>query len=243
MHEAQMHENNCFVTLTYSDQSVPADYGLRYSDYQKFIRSLRKAHGKVRFYMCGEYGEQLLRPHFHAALFGFDPPDREYLRTTESGAKLYTSATLSKHWPHGHVSVGDVTFESAAYIARYVMKKANGKLAEEVYARTNPVTGETWKVLPEFTRMSLKPGIGATWLEKYQSDVYPNDAVLVNGRFVRPPRYYDQQMEAKHPEILESLQVGREQRARATACDSTPDRLKSRELVTRAKLNFKKRKI
>ncbi|AZL82980.1 replication initiator protein [Apis mellifera associated microvirus 15] len=243
MHEAQMHENNCFVTLTYKDAALPEDFGLRYSDFQRFMRDFRRAHGKVRFYMCGEYGEQLLRPHYHAAIFGFDFPDRVYFRTTPSGSKLYTSKLLEDLWPHGHSSVGDVTFESAAYIARYVMKKANGKLAETRYQRVDSETGEMWQVPPEFTRMSLKPGIGSTWLEKYKADVYPADHVLVNGKFCKPPRYYDKQLETLDYQTYEFIELGRVKRARASACDNTRDRLKTRELVTRARLNFKKRNL
>lgn len=121
MHEASAFDSNAFVTLTYDDASLPPNGSLKYSDYQLFMKRLRKAiePSKVRFYMCGEYGEEEFRPHFHACLFGFDFPDKVKFKTTGSGSTIYTSKMLETLWPHGLCSTADVTFESAAYVARY----------------------------------------------------------------------------------------------------------------------------
>lgn len=183
MNEASMHAENCFITLTYKD----APSSLNYRDFQLFMKRLRKHFPRVRFYMCGEYGEKGDRPHFHACLFGMNFPDR-----VKFGRSLYRSALLEKLWPHGYSSIGEVTFESAAYVARYIMKKVTGDDAIEHYAYgVDPDTGEVLTRTPEFCHMSLKPGIGAKWLEKYVTDVYPTGAMVVRGVESSPPRYYD----------------------------------------------------
>ena len=130
VHEASLHTDNCFITLTYSPDCLPSDGSLNHDDFQKFFKRLRKhiAPKKIRYYMCGEYGEDLQqpsklgRPHFHACLFGLDFDDKQ-LYIVRDDVKLYTSATLEKIWGKGFVTIGDVTFESAAYVARYIAKK------------------------------------------------------------------------------------------------------------------------
>lgn len=240
MHEASCHSHNCFLTLTYDDENLPDDMGLHYRHFQLFMKRLRKAKGKVRFYMCGEYGDLNLRPHFHACVFGCWFDDAVLFKGSGDSC-LYTSETLSKLWPYGFATIGDVTFESAAYVARYVMKKVTGDQALDHYRRVSPITGEVFNVEPEFSRMSLKPGIGALWFQKYHRDVYPHDYVVVNGREAKPPRYYDKQLAKLDPFEAEALEVGRLERAMRHADDSTPERLAVRRRVAEARLNLKKR--
>lgn len=242
MHEAQMHESNHFVTLTYSDEFLPADGSLDYKHFQNFMKRLRKRCGPVRFYMCGEYGELESRPHFHACLFGVRFPDL-VLFTSRKGVKLYSSSLLSSLWPFGFASVGEVTFESAAYVARYVMKKVTGDLAESHYSRVDPDTGEVYSLTPEFNHMSLKPGIGATWLDRFTSDVYPDGRCVVRGVEVKPPRYYDKRYTKVDPLVMESVQFERELAGRAHFLDSLPDRLAVREQVVKARISRLKRSI
>ena len=110
VHESQMHERNCFITLTYPDEFLPPHGGLIYRDFQLFMKRLRKRIGyPVRFFMCGEYGELDQRPHFHAILFGCDFDDRKYFSKTGSGYKLYTSDLLIQLWGMGHCPVGNVS--------------------------------------------------------------------------------------------------------------------------------------
>ena len=103
---------------------------LNYKHFQDFMKRLRKSHSGVRFYMCGEYGEDFSRPHYHALLFNCSFPDRKKHSTGDSGSVIYTSEALSKLWPFGFSSIGDVTFESAAYCSRYIMKKVTGDACE-----------------------------------------------------------------------------------------------------------------
>lgn len=245
MHEAQMHEESCFLTLTYEDSKLPQYGSLNYSHFQKFMKRLRFRLGKpLRFYMCGEYGEQFSRPHFHACLFGASfIYDRVPFKKLDSGSMLYTSALLSEIWTDGFASVGELTFESAAYTARYVMKKVTGDRAEAHYGRLDLTTGEIYSVEPEFCRMSLKPGIGATWIEKYKSDVYERDYVVVNGQKCKPPRYYDKRLHVMDPESAEYMELVRYKKNFGSAEENTPARLKVREQVALARLAFKKRTL
>lgn len=211
-HEASLYTHNCFVTLTYDDRRLPAGYdvsqGLIYRHFQKdFLDALRarcggfdvvkhhKAgawdakhnkpypdfHRPIRYYMAGEYGDLNMRPHWHALLFNFDFSDKYYWRTSDNGDLIYRSPTLEELWPYGNSDIGSVTFKSAGYVARYANKKVYGDLADKHY------NGR----VPEFCRQSRKPGLGSGWFDKYWSDVYPNDFVVVNGRKRKPPRFYD----------------------------------------------------
>lgn len=252
MHEASMHEFNSFITLTYNDLNVPEDFSLDYSHFQDFMKRFkRKVHRKfgsaaareIRFYMCGEYGEQFDRPHFHACIFGFDFPDKRLWTKTDSGAVIYRSEFLESLWTFGYSSIGDVNFQSAAYVARYVMKKVTGKPSDAHYALASPITGEVFNRVPEFNRMSLKPGIGATWFQKYSSDVFPHDYVVVNGKKAKPPRYYDKLFSILDDEVFEEVQYVRFLNVQNSLDDNTPDRLLVKEQVANSRLSALKRKL
>lgn len=242
MHEAQMHERNSFITLTYDDEHAPLDYSLKHRHWQLFAKKLRKKKGPFRFYMCGEYGEQFSRPHYHACLFGIDFDDKEPILKlqTETNHTLYSSAELASLWKHGHASLGAVTFESAAYVARYVMKKITGDLAASHYTYIDE-NGEIFERRPEYNQMSRKPGIGKTWIDKYDTDVYPSDQVITRGYPTRPPRYYDQQQEKKNEHMMQQIKARR--MAKLDQKDNTPKRLKAKETVATAKLNQLPRKL
>lgn len=249
VHEAQLHEDNIFITLTYDNEHLPYGGSLYYRDFQLFMKRLLvhadrhlKRHPGIRFYMCGEYGENFGRPHYHAVMFNYDLPDKKLFKM-ERGNPLYTSEILSELWGKGLTSVGGVTFQSAAYVARYIMKKVTGDAAEDHYTRIDPETGEVFERVPEFTNMSRRPGIGAKWLEKYRRDVFPRDYVVLNGQKVTPPRYYTAQHELLYPEEVARIKVARRKRASERSHDNTPQRLKVREQVLEARLSRLKRTI
>lgn len=177
--EAQTHFVNSFVTLTYDDSHLPADYGLHKRDLQLFWKRLRKNTGlRVRYFACGEYGELYSRPHYHAIIFGYKPNDL-ILHSVRSGNNLYVSPELSSIWQQGFVSIGDVTFESCSYVAGYIMKKQ--------FKRENYQGRE-----PPFVCMSRRPGIAYEWYQRYKNDVFPNDFVVVrDGIKLRPPRFFE----------------------------------------------------
>ena len=241
VHEAQLHEANCFITLTYSPEHLPSNFSLDKSHFQKFMKRLRKRVGRVRFFHCGEYGETNFRPHYHACLFGYDFPDKQ-LWTERDGVKLYVSPMLNEIWGMGHCTVGDVTFESAAYVARYIVKKVTGERASEHYQVVEQETGEVHTVEPEYTTMSRRPGIGAGWFRKFGSDVYPSDEVIVRGHPMRPPKYYDGLYELQNPEGLDDVKAKRKEAMLYVEKDNLY-RLDVRKKVKMAQLKFLKREV
>lgn len=244
LHEAQLHEENCFLTLTYDDQRTAPGASLVHRDFQLFMKRLRRHFQKktIRYYMCGEYGEQFERPHFHACLFGTDFADKYPWRKNQSGHQLYRSATLELLWKHGNSEVGAVTFQSAAYVARYVMKKITGDLATSHYTYLDE-HGELHSRTPEYNRMSLRQAIGKGWYEKFKNDVYPQDHVITNGHPAPPPRYYDKLYKIEHPAALKTIQKKRNARAIANLKDNSPRRLKAKEQVQAARAALLKRTI
>jgi len=237
MHEAKLHKRNCFVTLTLREPQESLDH----SQWQLFAKRVRRKMGPFRFYMAGEYGEERGRPHFHALLFGLDFDDKEYLGKSPGGSKLFVSDSLSELWGLGHTSIGDVTFESAAYVARYVMKKVTGDAAAEHYGAR----------VPEYCRCSTGGrsglrGIGFGWFEKFgKSDVVPDGSVLINGVRAAAPRYYRKLMREKYPLTYRGVQFAHEvaRAARERKDFSDNSRLKAKALVTDARMGMLKRKI
>lgn len=247
LHEASLHEVNEFVTLTYDDDHLPELGSLDYSHFQQFMRRLRLAIGILdvtlwqwlpRYFVAGEYGEKNARPHFHALLFGCSFPDRVLHRTSNSGSPLYSSWLLKELWPHGEALTGAVTAESAAYVARYCMKKipkgSSHAAFEKHYASR----------VPEMVRMSLKPGIGQQWYGKYWSDVYPDGRVVMRGgKSFRAPRYYDKLYERFNPRGFAELQCSRLENGAQFEAESSPERLAAREVCAKARLSFKRKSL
>lgn len=243
LHEASLHQDNCFITLTYDESTVPAGGTLKYRDFQLFMKRLRKFVGRrVSFYCGGEYGETTARPHYHACIFGFDFPDKVRFKRSSDGSWLYTSKLLERLWPHGIVTTGDVTFASAAYIARYCVQKVTGQLAESHY-RVITNDGEIIDRTPEFNHMSLNPAVGKRWLEKYMTDVYPRDYVIVNGVKVKPPAYYDVLFEKENPGVFSEIVASRELDAENNMLDNSWARLHVKETIAHARKTMLKRTL
>lgn len=248
VHESLMHEQNSFLTLTYSPENEPQDGSLVPAHHTLFIKKLResfavkklnpetgrqkKYYAKyIRYYMCGEYGEQLSRPHFHYLIFGHNFDHDRYPWTTHNGHQYYRSPSLEKLWPYGYSTIGDVNWETAAYTARYVLKKLTGPRAEDHYERNDELYNQEVRLEPEFARMSLKPGIGAEWFAKYgYSDIYDSgDFVVIKGKKYKTPRYYDKLLGEPDEVHVYDLKQGRKLKAARNAADSTPARLDVRE--------------
>lgn len=236
MHEASLHADNCFVTLTYGRDKVPAGGSLDYRDFQLFMKRVRKASpNKVRFFMCGEYGPLNLRPHYHAILFNINFNDRVPIGKSAAGVVYFDSPKLRDLWSHGHVSVQDVNQQAAAYCARYIVDKVTGDAAEAHYAGR----------VPEFCHCSLKPGIGADWFRKFHTDVYPHDFVVVDGTKYSPPKYYDRLKRRLNPASVEldRIEFARQERAKLAFADNTAERLATREVVHKARVRNQKREM
>ena len=238
VHEASLHEDNCFITLTYNNESLPEDGSLNKKHFQDFMKRLRKKYKnkKIRYYHCGEYGDKNFRPHYHAIIFGLEFDDQK-LFTVNNGEKLYTSEKLEKLWPFGFSTIGTVTFESAAYVARYVMKKVNGKNAKNHYERVDSNTGEIYSLVPEYNTMSRRPGIASGWFDKYKDDVYPSDNIHLREKTFRPPKFYDKMYEHLMPNEMEKIKMQRMKNMQKHAKDNTAERLAVKEQVKNAQLN------
>lgn len=242
VHEASLHKQNCFITLTFNEKFYQPSLDKR--TFQLFLKRLRRAHPhiKIRFFHCAEYGEELSRPHHHAILFGFDFDDKE-LFDIRDGVKLYRSKTLESLWTdpttkesYGFSTVGHVTYESASYVARYCLKKINGKKAQEHYLSCNLDTGECDSLLPEHITMSRRPGIARAWIDKFSNDIYSQDFVQLNERIkCKTPKYYDKIFDTLDPKTLEKIKLQRIIKAKERKGDATLERLEIREGIQERK--------
>ena len=238
VHEAQLHEKNCFVTLTYDDEHVPwssktGEQTLVKKDLQKFMKSLRKAFPdiRIRFFGCGEYGDETYRPHYHVILFGFDFSDKRFYKLSSAGFRYYISDKLDSIWKRGQCMVADVNYDTCAYVARYCTKKLSGAPALEKYEG----------IEKEFVNMSRRPGIGKEWFDKYKNDVFPYDeCVVIDGqrpRFIGTPRYYDNLYEQDFPDEFAKIREKRIEKAEKFQPEViTKGRMEAKEKIKNAQI-------
>jgi len=269
---------NCFITLTYRPRRectpeqlrngfhVPNDWSLHKTHFQKFMKRLRKAFPKqkIKFFMCGEYGRECQhgfnldeypcfvcnngRPHYHACLFNCTFPDL-IPYDTQNGETRYTSPFLESIWKYGFVDVGEVNFDSAAYVARYILKKVTGPLAEEHYWQLDE-DGEHCYLTPEYCSMSRGArkgarGIGYDFYEQYKNDMFPHDEVPVPGRgvFKLMPRYYEEIFKEENPLSMEEIKAVRQEFMRRNKHEYTPERLYQRYKVKKDAVSMLKRSV
>lgn len=272
VHEASLHNDNCFITLTYNPENLPPDCGLIKRDFKNFMKKLRKKYvpknpynkklqkkeyeefrekNGIRYFHCGEYGERDNRPHYHAIIFNFNFDDWTYLFDSPSGEEIYTSPTLEKIWGQGFVTIGKVTFESAAYCARYCVKKINGPMEEIIddktglkhYERFNNFTGEIIEVQKEYATMSTVPAIAHNWIRNYKSDCYPKDFTTIRGKRTPNPRYYDKYLKSIDEVMYDDIKSARQLKMALLSDDNTEQRLSDREVVKKAQFNQLKRSL
>lgn len=223
MHEASLYDQNCFLTLTYDDEHLPKNGSLDYEAPVKFLKALRKTQPqKIRSYGCAEYGEKLKRPHYHLCLFNYKPNNLK-IQKKQNETTLYTSDELTKLWPYGFSTIGDLTFESAAYVARYVTKKISGPMSKTHYESIDSTTGEITDLLPERSiSVSRMPGLGRPWLEKNRDFLLNHDFIVSRGKPMRPPKYYDRLLEQTHPERFAEIKIKRKNSSEI-ACEKLID--------------------
>lgn len=202
-HEALFHEENWFATFTYNDDSLYIPYilpSLNHPDFQLFAKRLRKRY-EFRYFMCGEYGTVTQRPHYHAILFGLSLPDIVCVSNSPTG-RLYTSQVLTDYWGKGDVVLGAVTPETCSYVTGYVGKKIYAGKSISEYAAEQRV--------PDYIRMSRRPGIGADYFDKFYKSIYSIDEIHFSGdMYMKPPKYYDGRMAKVDPDRLEALKLER----------------------------------
>ena len=215
MLELGYHESSYFITLTYDNEHIPKNLLIDYDtgeiyaenatlvkkDLQDFMKRLRRAYeykgydNKLRFFACGEYGSQTLRPHFHIIVFGLKLDDLVLYKRNFNGDNLYNSTFISKLWKNGFSVVGDVTWQSCAYVARYIMKKHLGK-DSEFY--------DVYNIEPEFTLMSRKPGIARQYYDEHKDELFYQDFVSIptkdGAKQIYPPPYFEKLFEEDFPD-------------------------------------------
>ena len=235
VYESRCWSNNWFVTLTYDqehlyipDQICDENTGVIYEnpkdgswkgclvpkDATKFIKDLRRYfkyhynHDNIRFYYCGEYGETGQRPHFHFLLYNLPIAANElkFKFVNEEFQPIYECPLIEKIWKKGLVAIGEVSFSSCAYVARYITKKQTGEIASEEYAKKGQI--------PEYVQMSRMPGIGRDYYEANKEQIYENDSVIMNSckgniLTLKPPRYYDKLYDIEYPEKMEQIKEKR----------------------------------
>lgn len=255
IHEAKLYgDKNAFITLTYNNDHLPKDNSLNHEHFQKFIRSLRKRTKQtIRYYMCGEYGRatkknnNVARPHFHAIIFGYDFPDKTLWTrpNMRPNNPIYRSKILESSWAdskqqsRGFSELGSVTFKSAAYVARYILKKQE----KQHYAIVDQVTGEiTGYRQKEYTHMSLKPGIGDRYFHENMIDLY--EYVMIRpGEKLPVPQFYKDKLKIAQPELSERLRLLAVKAAKLDRSNSTPERLKVRSYLQDRQIQKLKRDL
>ncbi len=229
MLEQRLWAYNEMLTLTYDEEHVPKAKGcdmktgelgvevntLCKKDVEKFLKDLRrywKHHyneDNIRFYMCGEYGELHGRPHYHLLMFNFNVRDKEYYKRSQKGFDMYHSKIIEKIWGRGHIELNEITPETCAYVARYVLKKQKGKGAKEDY--------ELRGLVPEYTNCSRKPGIGAGYFEENKDKIYEYDKILLaNNKGVqelKPAKYFDRLYDAEEHDLMDAIKQRRKELA------------------------------
>lgn len=261
VHESKMHDSNCFITLTYSDENLKSPK-LEYKDFQLFAKKLRKhiftrflknfgkynwcllnkqeqkdiyeAH-KIGIFVTGEYGEQRKRPHWHAIIFNWQPGDLTYKYSNQRGDRVYSSETLDTLWGHGITEIGSVTYESAGYCARYAAKKLiHGHDSEHDY---QPIS-----------KKSSHQAIGKKFLEKYWPDIFRYGKVILDGgQETTIPRYYEKWLKKNQPEAWLTY-VTKTKHDKIQLTEAKAKRLKEREDTTniqrleKGKLDFQIRR-
>lgn len=269
-HERQMHKHSCFLTLTYRESDLPSPPSLSKRTMQLFNKKLRVGFARgfdfidrqgdlcayvvsegIRIMHVGEYGGTMfggkgkreVHPHYHLLVFGCDFPDKKFHKFNKRGDRIYTSKILDGMWPYGHATIGEVTFESAGYCARYSLKKINGVKKAEHYRWLDKKTGVIHDLLPEFCEMPRGKlgGLGAPWFDKFATDVYPSDNVIVNGVPTKPPRYYDLRLKQRNEVLFDSIKKARLDKYKKP--EETPERLLVMEAVHAQKASLLYRSV
>lgn len=257
--ELEYHDSAYFCTFTYDDAHVPqstytdpntgevlTSLTLKKKDFQDLMKRIRKhfPDDKIRYFMSGEYGSETFRPHYHAIIFGLHLDDLKPYKVVREGNEYYTyynSPSLQACWQDadgndiGFVVVGEVTWNTCAYTARYVMKKLKGEQAS---------CYEQFGLQPEFSLMSRKPGIARQYYDDHP-DLYEFDKINIStpkgGKSFRPPRYFDKLFDIDEHEKCQQLKNLRAKiavdQARSKLARTTLDSYELQEVSERAHEN------
>lgn len=200
MLEASLYKDNCFITLTYNPECLPKNNKPNRDEIVRFFKRLRKEIGvPIRYFYCGEKGDKNPtgdstggRAHYHAIIFGYDFPDKVFLKVTNNGQNIYTSRILSKCWKFGLCSIGSVDAGSACYVAQY----ANKKKMEGVDDGS-------------FVGMSRMPGLGT---DKFNLRWFKSDTIYCSLGAATIPRFFHTLLAGLKPEYYEVWKENRKRR-------------------------------
>lgn len=218
--EMRKYEHNYFVTLTYDDEHLHVTNGINLDtgeliisntlepkDLTTFMKVLRtkwqRNYGEegIRFYACGEYGDAGGRAHYHIMLFNCNIRDLVKHHQNKKGNWIYTSEMLEKAWGKGIVGITEASWDTAAYTARYMLKKQKGLNKELHYTMHAQI--------PEFSRMSRMPGIAAEWYHENRDKLWQTDEIiLAKGRKVHTPKYYDELFDKEIKQLAQKAENG-----------------------------------
>lgn len=272
VHESIFHESSSFITLTYRPEDLPRYGVLVPSHFQDFMKSLRhRLDVPVKAFYCGEYGEKKGRPHFHAIIFGYGFPDKYFFKNSKSGHPLFRSSLLEKCWKFGHSSVGDMTYQSAAYIGAYTTKVSKGEKASKDYLIADPFTGEIpqeiqeYDVLnehdevlgracrkvdmlkpPEYGRYPRGEGLGAKWIERYAEETLRDGYLIHDSKRFPIPRYYkkflEENFKSKYDDMVSRNKARAQEKKREHTDDATYSAFLARkEMYALSRFNQTKR--
>lgn len=201
-----MHKNNIFLTLTYAPEHLKSPR-LQYSDFQLFMKRLRELHTRdvtdpelkkemeISYMVTGEYGEKDKRPHWHAIIFNYSPPDLKFHKMSKCGKhRIFKSAIIDELWGKNDSKkvpneIGDVSIDSAGYVARYAAKKlVHGNDQEHDY---HPIH-----------KTSSKNAIGKKYISANYKQIFRLGFVRIPGSKIKTkiPRYYVDWLKKHQPE-------------------------------------------
>lgn len=167
--ESDYFEDTSFVTLTLDDDHLPLDRSVCKDTLQRFFKRLRKdiEPRKIKYFACGEYGEQFGRPHYHAVIFGLN---------------CVNDADIVKdNWGLGNVSLSIFKPERARYTAGYLLKEVDSNIN---------MTGCT----KPFAIMSKKLGLRYC-MKNANQIINSNNPLTLHGSPVATPRYFRKKLD------------------------------------------------
>lgn len=227
MLEQKQWKHNEMLTLTYNDEHLPKSYRLIddetgeveecstlcKQDVVAFLKRLRRHYkyhynqDNIRFFMCGEYGERRGRPHYHLILFNFDVKDKKYYKKSKKGFDMFHSEEIEQIWSKGHIELNDVTPETCAYVARYILKKQKGSDSADFYEKNGQV--------PEYVNCSRKPGIGYDYYINNKDSIYEYDKIFILNnkglQTLKPSSYYDRLFDVDESDMMSRIKERRKE--------------------------------